>query len=119
MKKRKAYNAKVYNPLDTFLKQLESIDSLKKIADKSNIRFANIVFFQEMQAIEPENILYNSGVDALLEYLKQWDSGVYYETSETPYYGKDDTLYHIGSSIICYNSKLPYIGLEKIILVDK
>jgi len=78
--------------------------------------YANIVFMQSSQdTAEPLRILEEQGEHAALEYLKQWDYGDSYEENNEPCAGTDDTIYREGPYIMSYNTRLEYIGLERVI----
>lgn len=79
------------------------------------MKYANIVFMQEHEAIEAENILNEKGIKATVNHLKQWDTGEYHETSDKPFHGSGDDTFKVDGYILSYNAHLPYIGLEKII----
>lgn len=81
-------------------------------------KYANIVFMQGSEADEPLDILNNDGPEALLAYLQQWDYGEYYDVSDEPSAGSGDRTIEMGEYIISYNSRIGYIGLEKIISAE-
>lgn len=79
-------------------------------------RYQDIVFMQESEAEEGIKILNDQGIQALCDYLKQWDygenSGEIYEADPA---GTMDHTYDIDGYYIVINYGLPYIGLSKII----
>jgi hypothetical protein len=74
--------------------------------------YANIVFMQGWEAEEPLALLVEDP-QLCLDYLKQWDSGEYYDTTEATSAGTNDRKILFGDYQIIYNSGIGYIGLEK------
>ena len=79
--------------------------------------YLNIVFMQpdSADADEPLRILDEMGEHAALEYLTQWDYGDAYEENDESQAGRDDTIYREGDYLMSYNTRLGYIGLERIV----
>lgn len=74
-------------------------------------RYEDVVFLQGDEAEEPMNILDEKGVDAALEYLKQWHyPGEHMGRKELPH-GTNDKTYEKDGYIMGWNPHLPYIGL--------
>lgn len=101
------------------------------------MRFSNIVFIQDGEDGDQADILFNvegivaHGVTAesfaaVLEYLKQWDSGEDFDVTDTLPAGSSDTVlfeddanpYRDGAYIISANLGLGYVGLSRVINDD-
>lgn len=79
-------------------------------------KYANIVFIQSSdETQEPETIYHDQGIDALFQYLKQWDYGEYHDVENTPNFGTSDRRFYIDDYIVIVNSGMPYFGLTRII----
>lgn len=74
--------------------------------------YSRIVFLQGDEAYEPLQILKDQGADIAMEYMKQWDYGDSYETSDTPSHGASDDIYEDSFYILSWNDSLNYIGLD-------
>ena len=82
---------------------------------KTQKKYANIVFVRDSEADEPLEILNNLGVGAAVEYLAQWDFNEYWDISDGPGMGTSDRSAEHNGYLLTYNTRLGYIGLEKII----
>lgn len=78
------------------------------------MKYQRIVFAQGDDAIEPLQILDNHGIQAVVDYLRQWDEQEG-EISELPSSGTSDYVYEIDGFRLSYNLRMGYIGLERII----
>ncbi len=77
-------------------------------------KYQRIVFMQGEEADEPLAILEEHGTDAAIEFLAQWDMEPGEEFDE-PSSGTDDDVYECDSYRLSYNTRLGYIGLERIV----
>lgn len=78
-------------------------------------KYAQIVFLQGDEAIEPYDIFDKYGTEALLDYLKSWDFGEYNDIRDESSTGFNDQIYKIGDYIISYNPRILYFGLQKLV----
>ena len=80
------------------------------------MKFAEVVFLQGDEALEPLAILDEKGEQAAIEYLKQWDYGdnPVIESKQWPW-GMSDRNYKEGNYILSYNMGIGYISLIEII----
>lgn len=74
-------------------------------------KYQDVVFMQGDDAIEPLQILDDKGVEAVAEYLGQWDYGEG-EHVDFPA-GDDDDIEEAGDYIVIWNSRLGYIGMVR------
>ena len=79
-------------------------------------KYQDIVFLQESEADEAMTIEHNNGLQALCNYLKQWDNGDNDGniSIESPA-GTTDFIYEIDGYLLSINYGVPYVGLSKII----
>lgn len=74
-----------------------------------------IVFLQGEDADEPLAILDSQGESAAIDYLAQWDYGDAGEDFDEPSSGTDDDVHETDDGYrLSYNTRLGYIGLERI-----
>ena len=93
-------------------KKKKQIKTIKiKEDDGDEDRYENVVFMQGDDAIEPLNILDEKGVDAALDYLKQWHQPGIHSTENEIGCGTSDEKYEKDGYIMCWNAPLGYIGL--------
>jgi hypothetical protein len=81
------------------------------------MRYERIVFAQGEDATEPLEILDRDGEEAAMDYLAQWYMGDGGDIHDQPGAGTSDTVYEeeeTGLRLI-YNTRLGYIGLERIL----
>jgi hypothetical protein len=77
--------------------------------------YTRIVFMQGEDADEPLRILDEQGEGAAVEYLAQWDYGDAGEEFDEPSSGEDDDVYETDDGFrLSYNTRIGYIGLERI-----
>ncbi|HEY6020768.1 MAG TPA: hypothetical protein VIY48_12995 [Candidatus Paceibacterota bacterium] len=83
------------------------------------MKYRSVVFIQGDESDEPFRILHNSGEDALLEYLMQWEYGETGEVySDIPWGTYDVTcFFNIDDLEYCvaYNWNLSYVSLTEVI----
>jgi len=86
----------------------------KILEDTKMTKYTNIVFMQNEEAEEAMEILEESGVTGLLNFLKQWDMGdcIEEESPNRPW-GGSDTVVYSGEYVLTYNRRLGYCGLIK------
>ena len=82
-------------------------------------KYARIVFMQGDEAEEPLDILNRHGESAALKYLLQWDNSDYGDVDDRPGAGTGDRIYKKGDYIMNYNTRIGYIGLERVINEQK
>lgn len=76
--------------------------------------YERVVFMQGDDADEPLRIIDESGEDAAIEYLAQWDMEPG-EMTDEPASGTDDDVHETDDGFrLSYNTRLGYIGLEKV-----
>ena len=103
------------------LKNLKNFDTFLNEERKTigqHIKYCDIVFCQGDDAVEPLKILDEEGKDAAMDYLSQWDCNEYNDLRSEPPAGTSDKTYKKDDYIMCYNTRIGYIGLYKIIKVS-
>lgn len=78
--------------------------------------YQSIVFAQGDDATEPLELLDENGVDCAVGYLSEWDQG---EDNAEPWKessaaGESDRQERCGAYLLTWNSRLGYIGLERV-----
>lgn len=76
----------------------------------ADIKYENIVFLEDSEAIESLDIYQQSGAGALLEHLKQWHCGDH-EIIDGPGHGTDDEVHYFGNYELSVNTSIGYCGL--------
>lgn len=80
-------------------------------------KYCSIVFMQSdtEDVKEPLRILEENGLEAVIDYLSQWDFGgeSEYDIPIGDPWGKSDTIYRKGNYVLSYNLGLGYIGLSR------
>lgn len=77
--------------------------------------YTRIVFMQGEEADEALDILREDGEDAAIDYLAEWDYGDAGEDFDEPSSGTDDDVHETDDGYrLSYNTRLGYIGLERI-----
>lgn len=75
-----------------------------------------IVFMQGSDADEPLRILDESGPEAAIDYLAEWDNGDGGDMADEPSAGSADDVYQSDNGyILSWNTGLGYIGLERLV----
>lgn len=94
---------------------------MKSNPRKWNRKYAQIVFAQGDDAIEPLKIYDEQGKEAAITYLAQWDNGKEseHDLRDKPSKGTRDRSFEVGEYILTVNQGLGYIGLERIVFETK
>jgi len=97
------------------------------------MKYANIIFIQSVSNHIAEkahdgikcpikrvwNKLYQWPTEkaekALLNYLKQWDQDSEYDLRDELSAGTNDVVRQFGNYVLIYNTRLDYVGLERIV----
>lgn len=77
--------------------------------------YVDIVFAQGDDADEPLRLLEEDSVTAAIEYLAQWDYGDDDEITAESRPGREDRQEQEGNYLLTWNSRIGYIGLERVI----
>lgn len=78
-------------------------------------KYQEIIFAQSDDADEPLQILNDDGPAAAVDYLAQWDNGDDGEVRDEMSAGSSDGTEEVGEYLLTYNTRLGYIGLERIL----
>ena len=79
--------------------------------------YQRIVFCQGDDAKEPLRILEELGDEAAVKYLSQWDFGPG-DLFPRPSSGDSDWVYESHDYRLSYDTRLTYIGLERIVAIN-
>lgn len=79
--------------------------------EPKDYEYEEVVFMQDHESEEALRILDEDGVDAALEYLKQWHNPGEHMTRDEPGHGSEDKTYEKDNYIMSWNPYIEYIGL--------
>lgn len=78
-------------------------------------QYSHIVFMQDSEGHDVIDRMDTESPEEIVDYLAQWDYGDDYDVRDTPSAGEWDDTMVVGEYLLTWNSRLGYVGLERII----
>jgi hypothetical protein len=84
------------------------------------MKFAQIVFMQDEEAREVGEMMNDNGIEAVVEYLAQWDNGEYGDVRDesTAGMGWQENVHRSGDYVLTWNPYIGYFGLQRLVEDD-